>query len=313
MRCFLGLIFGLLAAFLRDSLDRRLTDPHEVQHQLHIPMLGYVLKDSLGGVGLSQNGAKGSSDEGIEQFRILRSNVEFLAPDRTLKTVAITSPLAEEGKSTVAAGLATAGVLAGKRVLLVECDLRRPVLAERFKLQGQPGLSDWVAGNAKPAEVIQQVPIERRVGQVNGRPAPESDVASFASALSVIVSGSWSPMPAELLGSERFGSFLQQVGKVYDQVVLDCAPLLPVGDTLEVLPRVDATLICIRLDRTTREQALAAKTAVEHLPPHPTGLVVTGARKGREGYYYGYYSALVSHPQVVSAPSDPGSPSGVSR
>jgi Mrp family chromosome partitioning ATPase len=299
----LGMILGVLAAFVRDSFDRRLTDAHEIQHELQLPTVGFVGEEALGGVGVSQNGAAPGHDPGLEHFRILRSNVEFLAPDRKLKTIAITSPVAEEGKSTVAAGLATASALAGRRVLLVECDLRRPMLAERFKLSSQPGLSDWLTGQAEAPEVVQ-------VAHVGPAQATSGDVPNAGQreagtgALTVVAAGTFSPQPAELLALPRFREFLDQVVKVYDLVVLDCAPLLPVGDTLQVLPLADAALICIRVDQTTREQALAAKSAVEHFPPRPTGVVVTGVRPGGEGYYLGYYS-YASRPAAVPTPGDP--------
>jgi Mrp family chromosome partitioning ATPase len=118
----------------------------------------------------------------------------------------------------------------------------------------------------------------------------------------VISAGSFSPEPSELLASKRFREFVDQVKEVYDLVVFDCAPLLPVGDALQVLPIADAALLCIRLDQTTREQALAAKGAIEHLPERPIGLVLTGVRPGREGYYYGYYSSQPSQPAIVVQP-----------
>ena len=86
-----------------------------MQHQLQMPMLGYVNAKSLGGADFTSNGA--SSDRDLEPFRILRANLDFLAGDQPLRTIAVTSPLAEEGKSTVAAGLATAAALTGRRVL----------------------------------------------------------------------------------------------------------------------------------------------------------------------------------------------------
>jgi succinoglycan biosynthesis transport protein ExoP len=303
---FLGLIFGTLLAFLRDSFDRRLNDPRDVQHQLQMPLLGYVQADALGGVGFVENGAGVESDDALEPFRILRSNVDFLSSESRLRTLAVTSPLAEEGKSTVAAGLATASALAGRRVLLVECDLRRPVFAERFDIAASPGLSDWAVGNAEPPEVIQQVAIDR----LNGLPDQVEEGSERM--LTVISAGSFSPEPAELLASPQFSKFVEQVSSVYELVVLDCAPLLPVGDTLEVLPQVDGALLCIRLDQTTREQALAAKAAIEHLPERPIGLVLTGVRPGGEGDYYGYYSSHPRSPAVVIS-QDLGQGSRVSR
>lgn len=296
---FLGLIFGTLLAFLRDSLDRRLKDPHEVQHQLQIPLLGSVQAADLGAIDFIRNGRQGGSDQALEPFRIMRSNVEFLSPDRPIRTLAVTSPLAEEGKSTVAAGLATAAALADKRVLLVECDLRRPVFADRLPIAATPGLTDWALGQAEPLDVLQQITLDRR----NGRP-DEADDVDAPHRLVVISAGAFSPSPAEVLASKRFREFMEQVREVYDLVVLDCAPLLPVGDALEVLRQADAALLCVRLDQTTREQALAAKAALEHLPERPLGLVLTGVRPGREGYYYGYYSsrAQTSQPAIVVQP-----------
>ncbi len=309
LAAFLGLILGILAAFLRDSLDRRLTDAHDVQHELGVPMLGYVEADDLGGVGFGSNGRKKKrrkpSEEGGERFRILRSNVDFLSPDEPPRTIAVTSPVAEEGKSTVAAGLAGASALAGKQVLLVECDLRRPVLSDRFGLPAQPGLTDWAVGKASPAEVRRQVEVRAEVEvELEGQDA--NGEAGPPSALNVIVAGTWAPRPAELLGSERFAEFLEQVSSVYDLVILDCPPLLPVGDTLELIPQVDAALICVRLDQTTHEQALAAKAAVEHFPARPLGIVVTGVKPGRDGYYYGYYSSARERQALTAGAARPG-------
>jgi capsular exopolysaccharide synthesis family protein len=295
----LGLIFGIVLAFLRDSLDRRLTDPHDVQHTLQMPILGYVNAESLGGAGLTGNGR--SPDRDLEPFRILRANLEFLAGDQPLRTIAVTSPLAEEGKSTVAAGLATAAALRGRRVLLAECDLRRPVFADRLEVPSSPGITDWATGKAQPADVIRSVPIATR----NSLGSEGKEETAPEHSLTVISAGSFTPEPAELLASRRFRDFMGEVREAYDLIVLDCAPLLSVGDALEVLPLVDAALLCVRLDRTTRDQALAAKAAIGHMPERPIGLVVTGVRSGREGYYYGYYSTTVSRPAILVQP--PGS------
>jgi capsular exopolysaccharide synthesis family protein len=295
----LGLIFGIVLAFLRDSLDRRLTDPHDVQRTLQMPMLGYVKAKSLGGAGLTGNGR--SPDRDLEPFRILRANVEFLAGNQPLRTIAVTSPLAREGKSTVAAGLATAAALRGRRVLLAECDLRRPVFADRLEVPSSPGITDWATGKAEAADVIRSVPIATR----NSPGSEGQEETAPEQSLTVISAGSFTPEPAELLASRRFREFIEEVREAYDLIVLDCAPLLSVGDALEVLPLVDAALLCVRLDRTTRDQALAAKAAIERMPERPLGLVVTGVRSGQEGYSYGYYSSTVSRPAILVQP--PGS------
>ena len=295
----LGLIFGIVLAFLRDSLDRRLTDPQDVQHQLQLPMLGYVHAESLGGAGFTSNGK--SPDRDLESFRILRANVDSLVSDQPRKTIAVTSPLEEEGKSTVAVGLATAAALADRRVLLVECDLRRPVFADRLDVPSSPGISDWATGKAQPEDVLRSVPI----AATNGARPEDGGETSPEHFLTVISAGSFTAEPAELLASRRFREFLGEAREDYDLIVLDCAPVLSVGDALEVLRLVDAALLCIRLDQTTREQALAAKGAIGHMPERPIGLVLTGVRSGLDGYYYPYESSTVSRPATLVQP--PGS------
>jgi receptor protein-tyrosine kinase len=112
-----------------------------------------------------------------------------------------------------------------------------------------------------------------------------------------ITAGRSTPRPAELLGSQRFAAFVDQVREAYDVVILDATPLLAVGDALSLVGHADGLLMCIRSARTTRDQARAAKAALGHLPERPTGVVVTGVPHGGEldygyyGYAYAYGSA----------------------
>jgi capsular exopolysaccharide synthesis family protein len=272
---FLGLMLGVGAAFVRESLDRRATDAREVQRRIGIPLVGYVRKDTLGMAGMSSNGSGRVADADLETFRILRKNVEFLGRGESLNVVAVTSPLPEEGKSTVASWYAYASALVGRRTILVECDFRRPVTAKRLGFDAEPGLSDYLAGEAGPQEVLRTI-------NVHGREAEK---------LPVIPAGGTVLQPTEMLASKNFREFLGQLKEAYELVVIDCAPLLPVGDTLEVLPQVDGVLLCVRLRQTTLDQASAAKEVMEHLAEKPKGLVVTGLTRGSNDDYYGYYSA----------------------
>jgi capsular exopolysaccharide synthesis family protein len=275
---FLGLVLGVGIALLRHSVDRRITAGREVQRALDLPLMGYVRNESLGKASFSPNGGGSGSDE-IEPFRILRANAESL-PGAADGTVAVTSPLPEEGKSTVAAGYAYANALAGRRAVLVECDFRRPVMAQRLGVEPSPGLSDYLMGNAPAPDVLRSI----AVSGPTARPLP------------VIPAGVDVDQPAELIASAAFGQFLAQIGNAYDTVVLDCAPLLPVGDSLRILPAVDAVLLCIRVGQTTRDQAVAAKEALDRLPQRPTGLVITGLARGGEEDYSSYsYAAHGGH------------------
>ncbi len=285
-----GLALGLVAAFLRDALDRRFRSVHEIKDELGLPLLGHVRDDVLGRSIGSSNG-RGLTGPELEAFRIVRTNVDFLDADRPVTTMVVTSARPEEGKTTVAGALAFTYAAAGRRTLLVECDLRRPTLAGRLGLDQAPGLSDYLVGAAEPADVLQTAPVPAasEIVSTNGGSASPVEAAHLGlTPLVCICAGTPTPRPAELLGSARFKEFLANVGESYDIVILDSCPLLSVVDTLELLPSVDGVIFCLRASRTTRDQARAGKAALQHFPDRPTGIVVTGVRAGDDSDY-GYY------------------------
>jgi succinoglycan biosynthesis transport protein ExoP len=289
----LGLALGILVAFLRDTLDRRLRGSRQVQEELEFPVLGRVREHAMGRVLRPADASDDGLQPDVEALRIVRQNLEFLsAADRPVRTVVVTSPLPEEGKSTVAAALAFSSASAGKRTLLLECDLRSPDLARRLGLSRTPGLTDYLVGRAAPEEVLQLVALDPR-GSSNGNGSKPADHGTGVGSVEPVVcipSGTGSPQPAELLGSDRFERFLREVADVYDAVILDTSPVLPVADTLKLLRYGDAVLLCVRSGQTTREQATLAKSALEHVPgERPVGIVVTGLQRRHEGDH-GYYS-----------------------
>lgn len=284
-----GLMVALVAAFARSSLDRRLRDPRDIGEELEIPVLGNVSAATLGHV--AHVGAKvGDDHREMEAFRILSANISLLEDERPLTVLAVTSALPDEGKTTVASSLACASGAIGRRTLLVECDLRRPTLAGRLGIEAAPGLSDYLMGTAQPEEILQTVAVVDR--SVNGSappPAAEADVSHRR--IVCVTAGSPVAHPTELLATNRFSEFLEEVRSVYDIVVIDTCPLLPVADTLQLLPQVDGVIFCVRSAQTTRDQARGGKAIIDRLDDLPTGLVVTGLKKRDEteyGYYGGY-------------------------
>jgi Mrp family chromosome partitioning ATPase len=135
-------------------------------------------------------------------------------------------------------------------------------------------LGDFLAGEAKPRDVLRSVDLDGEAEKV----------------LPVIPAGLDVRHPGDLISSKALPAFLTQIARAYEVVVLDCPPLLPVGDTLDVLPLVDGVLVCVRLGQTTRGQADAAVSILERLPSRPTGLVITGLDSSGSDDYYGYYS-----------------------
>jgi capsular exopolysaccharide synthesis family protein len=274
----LGLLLAIAAVFLRDTLDRRLRTGEDVETSFHIPVLARVRNKPMGKI--AQIAALTNDDHvtDVEAFRILRRNLELLSIDSPPRSIIVTSAAGEEGKTTVAGSLAFAMASAGKRTLLVDCDLRQPTLASRLEVKPSPGMSEFLAGAATPQEIINPITFDgvspHAGGGANGSSFP----------LVVIPAGAPNPHSAELLGSSTFREFAQQVSETYDVVVFDSSPLLPVSDTLEMLPHVDAVVVCARESKTTRGEAQAVKAALARFPTVSAGIVVTGVKPRHSEY-----------------------------
>jgi capsular exopolysaccharide synthesis family protein len=286
----LGLLLALVFAFVRDSMDRRLRTPHDIEDSLHFPIVGHVRDQAMGKVVRSERDPGGDDALDVEAFRILRRNLEFLNFDSPPRTIVVTSAVPEEGKTTVASSLAFAIASTGKRTLLVDCDLRRPALGSRLGVEKSPGMSDFLAGEANPEQILRPIVLTERPS-VNGAAASSNgtDADAVTHTLVCIPAGSPTSHAAELLGSARFKTFLEEVAQAYDIVVIDSSPLLPVADTLEILPHVEGVLVCVREQKTTREEARAAKAVLSRFPERATGVVITGLKaRGSEYEAYSY-------------------------
>jgi capsular exopolysaccharide synthesis family protein len=253
-----GLTIGLLFAFGRDALDRRLRTADEASTRFGLPLLGQLSARALGTSAIGKNGHRAFPASDAEAVRILRKNIHHLS-DGKPHVLLVTSAVQGEGKSTAALATAAAAARAGEDVLLIECDLRRPSLARRLKVREQPGLADVLAGEIEPDSVGERVDVDGE------------------GAVTVIVAGRPGVSP-ELLGSVRMAQFMEQARRDHDLVVLDGTPLLTVVDAREVMSYADAVLLCVRASRTTREEARATRSALARLPERPVGIVVTGAR-----------------------------------
>ncbi|HEX4010887.1 MAG TPA: hypothetical protein VHX62_12800 [Solirubrobacteraceae bacterium] len=302
-----GLLIGLIAAFMREAFDRRMRGSTEIAGRLGLRLVGHVRGKSLGKAIHPDMGSDRDLAGDVETFRILRTNVELLLGEEPRRAVLVTSALPEEGKSTVASSLALASAAAGRRTLLLEADLRRPSLARRLDIPPSPGLSDYLLGLAEASAVLRPVhvrgataaPAHAAAGNGNGDGDGDGDaggdrLAAIASTnLSCLPAGRLHGGSAELLASTRMRELLEDVTSVYDVVILDTAPLLPVADTLALLAHASAVILCVRSGQTTHEQTQAAREALAGVAPEITGVVVTDVRArdetaGRGLYPYRY-------------------------
>lgn len=286
----LGLLLAIVVAFFRDSLDRRLRTPRDIEASFEFPTLGYVRAQGMGRIAQPASTREPATSVDVEAFRILRRNLQFLDVASPPRSVLVTSAIPEAGKTTVAGSLAFALASAGLRTLLVDCDLHRPSLDARLGIQQSPGIADFLAGEATPQQILRPIQLDGALTR-NGASANGTASNGHRPLLVAIPAGSARSNSAELLSSPRFEDFLRQVAEIYDAVVIDSSPLLPVADTLEILPHVDAVVVCARESRTTREEAHAVNTVLARFPQLPAGLVVTGIKPSRgddPAYAYSY-------------------------
>jgi capsular exopolysaccharide synthesis family protein len=202
-----------------------------------------------------------------EAYRTLRTNLDFASLDQALKTLVVTSAGVSEGKSSTLANLAVVSAQAGRKVVLVDADLRRPTLHEVFGLGNEAGLTTvMVDETALASPPLQDTGIE---------------------GLSVLTSGSLPPNPAELMGSRRMEEVIAVLADQADQVFFDTPPVVAVTDAAVLATKVDGVLLVISAGQTRREYARTAVQRLEQISARLVGTVLTNVQMGAgfKGYY----------------------------
>jgi non-specific protein-tyrosine kinase len=204
-----------------------------------------------------------------ESYRTIRTNVQFSTLDVPIRTVVVTSPGSGDGKSTLAANLAVTMAQAGKRVLLVDSDLRRPTLHQVFGVSNRVGLTTLLLDETLELD----------------------DVAldTHVPGLQILPSGPQPPNPSEVLGSRRMRRVLDQMRARADVVVLDSPPVLAVADGLVLAALADAMLLVVRSGHTRRATALRAKEQLDRVEARLLGVVVNGTPRDAEPVDYAAY------------------------
>lgn len=269
----LGLALGIGFAFLRNYLDRSIKNPEEIESK-GISVLAWIpsiveLKE-LGSSQLEFIVANKPNATASESFKALRTRVMYSKIESELKTILVTSSVPGEGKTTVALNLAGSFAQTDKKVLLLDCDLRKPRIHAIFESERFPGLSDYLFSNVTLEEIIRETKFKN---------------------LTFITSGTIPPNPSELLGSQQMYDFLEQLRQQYDVIVLDSPPFISVTDA-EILSRIsDGTILVVQANKTPMEAFLKTYERILNIDPHKFlgSLLNNFSLKSAYGYYYNYY------------------------
>jgi polysaccharide biosynthesis transport protein len=283
----LGLAFGIALAFLWELVDTRVRSATELAHRLGLPLLARIPEPPRR-IRRKNRLVMISDAQGVhaEIFRMLRTNLEFANLERDARTIMFTSSVGEEGKSTTLANLGIALARSGKRVVLVDLDLRRPMLHRFFNSQRLPGLTDVALGHAELKDAVGLV-LSGQSGDATDRSNGRGVVEGT---LEVLQAGALPPDPGEFVGTRSVSEILARLRASADYVLIDAPPLLNIGDAMVLSAKVDAIVIVARLSVVRRPMLEEVHRIIEAAPAPILGVVVTGT-EAEEGAYagYGYY------------------------
>ena len=265
-----GAMIAVGAAFLIEYLDDTIKTPDDVARVSGLSTLGAIARlKETGGTRQLVAWLQTKAPES-EAYRTLRTNIQFSSVDKPVRSLLVTSAGPSEGKSTTAANLAVVMAQTGQRVVLVDSDLRRPVLHKMFGAANNTGLTSALLNG-------EQVVLDGHL--------QETEVEN----LSLLTSGPIPPNPSELLGSQRMGRLVEKLAGQADLVIFDSPPVLAVTDAAVMGRQVDGVVLVVDAGQT-REQVLAQATAeLQQTGANLLGVVLNRLDSRRGGYYYYYY------------------------
>ena len=272
-----GAMVAIGVVFLIEYLDDTVKTPDDVRALLGVPTIGMVARSPRSKGGADSYGrvvTMGSTHSPLsEAYRVLRANIRFSSVDNPVQTLQVTSAGPNEGKSTIAVNLGVVMAQAGKRIILVETDLRRPVLHKEFDVPNQNGLTNaLVANDLGLDELLLDTTVEN---------------------LQFITSGPLPPNPSELLESQRMNQLVEHLKSMADIILLDSPPVMVAADAAIIANLVDGTLVVIDSGTTRQDAALQAFQTLKQGGTRILGVVLNNLPLAKRGYYY-YYSDYYS-------------------
>ena len=294
-----GLFAGIGLAFLLEQFDTSIRKPDEVAAALRMPILGRIPRISSKLLGDSALVTMRHPEGHIaEAFRMVRTNLDFMAVDNDVRSLLVTSCMKSEGKSVAVANLAISMALAGKKVVVVDADMRRPRQHKLFGLDNEMGLSTVATGRTDLMEAMVRVDVSPTQDGAGAAKAAASGADFTAwvegsealSRMYVLPSGPIPPNPGEIVSSKRFATIIESLEAEADLVIVDTPAMLAVGDTSAIAARVDGIVFLVDLKRIKKPQLSTAADQLVRLPAKMLGTVVRmHGTRGSHYYYSPYY------------------------
>lgn len=252
---FIGLLIGFGIVFLLELLDDTVSKKGDLEKVLPIPILGQVplVKD--------ENNKPTSSF--IEAYRGIRTRLEYSSVDKKLKTLMITSAEPAAGKSSISLNLASVLSQGGKKVIIVDCDLRKPSIHMKLKLTNNKGLTDYLIGKIKLNEAVRKV---------NNN-------------LEVITSGNKATDPSNIIGSKAMEKFINELNEIYDYVIIDTPSIKNINDGLELANKCDGVIYVVKAEKTKKDDIIEGYRELEDINANIIGSILNGVSDSGDSYY----------------------------
>jgi tyrosine-protein kinase Etk/Wzc len=295
-----GLIIGLVFAFLIEVFDTSMGTIEDVEELLQVPVLGVIPllhSDESSKVPVERRDPAKTrmrdlvthfkpDSMGAEAFRALRTNLQFLRLETKGKIFLITSSFVQEGKTLNIVNLALTMAQAGNKVLLVDADLRKPLVHKVFGLTESPGLTDYVLGNYHRKEIsntISDVMLgDFGIDDILKTPGIDN--------LHVVTAGTRPPNPSEILSSTRFREFLKEAAQDYKFIFIDAPPILPVADASEIATLADGVFLVYKVGKIGRGVLKRAKSNLDNVDARLVGMILNCVKSDEGPEYYRYHS-----------------------
>ncbi|MEM9922291.1 MAG: polysaccharide biosynthesis tyrosine autokinase [Cyanobacteria bacterium P01_D01_bin.50] len=276
---FVGFLLSIGSAYFVDLIDRRLKTAKEAENLFGYTLLGLIPKFDTSSISTVEDKITGVSERVIvatsprtvihEAYQMLQANLKFISLDKKVRSIVVTSSVTEEGKTEVAANLAAVMAQVGRRVLLVDADMRNPSQHHLWGLINSIGLSNVTVGENQLETAVQRI----------------------TENLSVLTSGVMPPNPLALIDSERMTNFIEMLSSNYDYIVFDTPPLVGTAESAVLSQMVDGVLVVVRPGLVDSASANAAKSLLERSEANVLGIIASGVNIKHEPNNYFYYNS----------------------